>query len=1009
MKKCTRVFDGEGRFSPEFDACTLEIFDADLIILSVGQAPTADRIEIGGESVKLDRGLVQADPVTLETSVAGVFAGGDGVTGPRSTIEAINQGHEAALSIDRYLTRKDLREGREKPEREPAPVPPDRLFHKQPREKVEELAADERRGNFREIETTITEEQALREAQRCLNCGLCCECKQCVEACGVHAIDHDMTDRIVSLDVGSVILAPGFDLFDSQLRGEYGYGVYKNVITSMEFERILSSSGPFGGHVVRPSDHEEPKKMGWIQCVGSRDVTCGRGYCSSVCCMYAIKEAIMAIDHVPGLEATIFYNDMRTYGKGYEFYYESARNKFGVKFNRGIVSFVKELQQSKNLLVRFLGEDGKIQETEFDMLVLSTGIVPCEGTRQLAERVGIELNEFGFCKTELLHPGETSRKGVYVSGVFESPKDIPETVASSCSAAGLAAMNLSEARGTLVKEKEYPPERDVSSEELRIGVFVCHCGTNIGGVVDVPRAAEYAKTLPSVVHAQRFTYTCSSDSQVKIVEAIKEHRLNRVVVASCTPRTHEPLFQDCLREAGLNKYLFEMANIREQCSWVHKPDVEKANLKSHDLIRMAVARVARLEQLKDFTVSVNQKALVIGGGVAGMNAALNLASQGFQTTIVEKTESLGGNMARVRYLLDGSDPQAYVRDLIEAVENNHKIKVYTGSRVIEFSGHKGSMKSVIASNGTRITVDHGIVVVATGGVEYRPQEYLYGESDRIMTQLEFESLMADREKDAAAARSVVMIQCVGSRDKEHPFPETEVTILYRDIRTYGLFETWYKEARDLGVLFVRYEEDEKPGVTLEGGKPVVTARDTATGFNLKFEPDYLVLSAGIRPNPDNDAVGAMLKVPRNPDGFFLEAHMKLRPLDFTTEGAYLCGLAHSPKNVSDSIVQARGAAARAAIVLSRDTMVVAGTVSTVQADQCVACLTCVRTCPYGAPHINEQGVAEIEVAACQGCGNCAAACPRKAIIVGHYKDDQITSKLEGLFADLEAPVPMEKR
>ncbi|MFH1437664.1 MAG: FAD-dependent oxidoreductase, partial [Pseudomonadota bacterium] len=763
--------DDSGRRRPvpvegsEFDMA------ADYVIAAIGQRPDLDKVEIDGKELQLKWGRIEADPLTLETSIKGVFAGGDAVTGPASVVQAIGQGHEAAESINRFLKLMDLRKDREKPEREPAGVPVYDKFSKKERHEPAKLAPGERRGSFDEIESTFTGDEAIAEAARCLNCGLCCECLQCVSACEAKAIDHAMTDRVLDIDVGSIILAPGFDLFDTELKGEYGYGVCKNVVTSLEFERILSASGPFTGHVVRPSDHEEPKKIAWIQCVGSRDVVCGKGYCSSVCCMYATKEAIMAKDHVDGLETTIFYNDMRTYGKGYEQYYESAKNKFGVKYTRGIISSVKELQRSRNLVLKHVTESGGVEEEEFDMVVLSTGLVPAKAAKELAHRLDVELDEFGFCKTASHRPNETSRKGVYVAGVFAAPKDIPETVSEACCAAALAARNLAEVRGTLVREKIYPPERDISAEQPRIGVFVCSCGSNIASVVDVGKLAEYAAKLPGVVYSTNYIYTCSSDSQKKIVDAINDSKLNRVVVASCTPRTHEPLFQDCLREAGLNKYLFEMANIREQCSWVHKKSRDKANTKAEDLLRMAVHGAARLEPLSDIPMKIIQKALVIGGGLSGMISALNLSAQGFETFLVEKEAELGGTLARVKFELDGSDPQKLLADLVERVEKDPKIKVYTGSRIAEFSGHRGKFKTTVATNGSKEVLEHGITLVATGGMEHKPDEYLYGKSGSVMTQLEFEELMAADEgsKKLGKAGSVVMIQCVGSREPDHPY------------------------------------------------------------------------------------------------------------------------------------------------------------------------------------------------------------------------------------------------
>jgi len=814
--------------------------------------------------------------------------------------------------------------------------------------------------------------------------------------------------------VGSVVLAPGFEPFDARIKSEYGYGRMPNVLTSLDFERVLSASGPFQGQVLRPSDGQHPVKVAWIQCVGSRDTTCERDYCSSVCCMYATKEAIIAREHESAIQPTIFYNDIRAFGKGFERYYESAKNKFGIRYVRGIPSGVKELQQSHNLLIEYTGEDGSKVQEEFDMVVLSIGLQPSASTKELAEKLGIERDKFGFCRTDELAPNVTSHDGIYVAGAFDAPMDIPESVMSASSAACLASREITEARGTMVTDKEYPPEKDISTEEPRVGVFVCRCGSNIARVVDVPSVAEYASTLPHVVHAEENLYTCSTDTQSKIINAIKEKGLNRVVVASCSPRTHESLFQDTIREGCLNKFLFEMANIRDQCSWVHATHMPEATDKAKDLVRMAVARVTTLEPLYEHPAEIKRRGLVIGGGLSGMTAALEMGWQGYEVVLVEREKEFGGNMRRIHYTADGSNPQALLAELIEQIEKEPKITVYKGAEVKKVSGYLGNYKTEIATaSGEVVEVEHGVVILATGGAEYKPTEYLYGQSDKVLTQLELEEKIVRGGGEVKKLNSVVMIQCVGSREEEHQYcsricctqavnnalklkelnPDTEIYILYRDIRTYGMNELLYRQAREKGVVFIRYDVDRKPDVSHADGKLTVSVCDEALGgLEIQLEPDLLVLSAAIRPQADAVEFASRLKLPLTQDKFYMEAHMKLRPLDFVNEGMYLCGLAHSPKFISESIVQARGAVSRAMTILSRPFLMVGGIVSVVDSDRCVACLTCVRSCPFDAPRINEEGVAYIEAAACQGCGICASLCPRKAITLQHYKDEQVTAK-----------------
>ncbi|MHC4403416.1 MAG: FAD-dependent oxidoreductase [Planctomycetota bacterium] len=1024
LQRCTSVFDEQGRFAPTFDGEVSEI-DADCVIIAIGQRSDFSFLSEDDPLWDPSKRFIHADKLTLQTNVDWIFAGGDMATGPKSVVEAVAQGHEAAESIDRFVRGDDLAAGRQLPEPTPAPMP-EREFSIMPRAVPSRLPLGDRAG-YVEIEQTLDEQAAITEAKRCLACGVCSECLQCVTACSAGAILHDMVPEEVALDVGAVLLAPGFEPFDPLRRGEYGYGEYPNVITSLEFERILSASGPYQGHVLRPSDRTEPKRVAWIQCVGSRDVQSGNDYCSSVCCMYAVKEAIMAVDHVPGLEATIFYNDIRAYGKGFETYYEGSKKNYGVEYKRGIISTVKQKQKTKNLALTYVAENGEVSEEEFDLVVLSIGLRPSGSTTRLAETVGVELDRFGFCRSEAFDPGRTSKDGVFVAGAFAAPMDIPETVMTASGAAAMAGEILQEVRGTRIREKKYPEERDSSGEEPRVGVFVCRCGTNISRVVGVSDVVEYAKALPNVIYSEENLYTCSTDTQTKITDTIIEHNLNRVVVASCTPRTHEPLFQETLREAGLNKHLFEMANIRDQCSWVHFNEPDRATLKAKDLVRMAVARAATLRPFDDVLLEVDQRAIVLGAGVAGMTAAVSLADQGFQVSLVEREPELGGIARKILHTLDGENPQALLADLVRRVKESPLVSLYTDAVVEDFSGHVGKFKATLRQGDQTIEIGGGAVIVAVGGAAYEPSEYGYAQSESIVTQLELEARLADPHF-AKGLKSVVMIQCVGSREEEHPYcsrvccqeavknslaikeanPQAQVYVLFRDVRTYGFDEIHYQRAREAGVTFLRFDPDDKPQVSTDGGLRV-TVTDDVLGRPVELTPDLLVLSAGIRPHGQSEAVSRALKVPLNADGFFLEAHMKLRPLDFGSDGVFLAGLAHAPKSMAESISQAKGAAARAATVISKPLMHRSGVISDVDPTQCAACLTCVRLCPYDVPAINEEGVAYIEPASCQGCGVCASACPRKAIVTRHYRDDQIISKIDVLFGDpqFEAQVAVE--
>jgi heterodisulfide reductase subunit A len=856
------------------------------------------------------------------------------------------------------------------------------------------------------------------DREKCIGCGTCCE------ICKAKAIEYDQQDSEATLKVGSIILAPGFEAFDARLKSEYGYGRFPNVVSSIEFERILSASGPFGGLVLRPSDGEVPKRIAFIQCVGSRDFQLGNNYCSAACCMYGMKEAVIAKEHTPTeLDATIFYMDLRAYGKEFDAYYTRAKEEYGIRFVRSRVAGVTENPLTGNLFLHYV-ENETPKTEEFDMIVLSIGMQPPKNVQKLAEALGIELNNYGFCETKHFTPLETSKPGIFVCGAFSAPKDIPESVAQASGAASKAMSIIAAERGKLITVKEYPPERDVSQEEPRIGVFVCHCGINIGGVVNVPGVVEYAKTLPNVAYAEANLYTCSQDTQKLIREKIQQHNLNRVIVASCTPRTHEPLFRETVQEAGLNPYLFEMTNIRDQCSWVHMHEPEKATEKAKDLVRSVVAKAKLLKPLKKPLITVTPVGLIIGGGVSGMTAALELANQGFEVHLVEREKELGGHLRKIHYTLErDEDPKEKLNSLIKAVKENDKVHVHLESEVAEISGFVGNFRAKIKQlNDEEKEVEHGVVIVATGATEYKPVEYLYGKDPRVMTQHELEEKLANGN---FKAESVVMIQCVGARNAERPNcsriccgqaiknalkikevgPETEVYVLYKDLRAYGFKEDYYREAATKGVLFVNYEDERKPQVVSDSSELKVTFHEPVLNEEVEIKPDYVVLSAATIPNPDNKRVAEMLKVPLTKDGSFLEAHMKLRPVDFATEGVFLCGMAHSPKYIDESIAQACAAAARATTILSKSTLEMEGIVANVNEDLCSGCRICEHLCPYGAVEMKEKEgklTAHVLEALCKGCGACGTACPTKAIIMGHFTTEEILAQVKAALLEVRA-------
>jgi heterodisulfide reductase subunit A-like polyferredoxin len=1040
--ECERVerfeFDQNGRPVAQVVPDSRFTILAEVAIFSVGQkAGLAFIPEDAGVGITASR-TIAVDGNTYATDRPGVFAAGDAVSGTTYVIQAVDGGHRAAETIRRYLCGEAV----ERLESTPVPVaviPDNELESKQaqgtitptPRVPVPTMAPETRTTNFTEIESVYSEAEARAEAERCLDCGICSECLACDFTCGVDAIVHQMVEQRRQIKVGAVVLAPGYQTYRAELSEEFGYGRYPNVITSLQHERLLSASGPTNGHVQRPSDGQTPKKIAFLQCVGSRDQK--HDYCSSVCCMYAAKQAIMAKEHEPATEIRIFMMDMRSFSKGYESYYKRAREKYGIGYSRCRISGIKEQPLNNNLLLRYLDDSGSVMEEEFDLVVLSVGMEISQGVRDLGHRLGVALDDYGFCQTVRFDPLQTSRPGIYAVGPFREPKDIPDSLVEASAAAAQAGGLLVAGRHSLTRAPEFPPEREVAEEGIRTAVFVCHCGTNIAGFLDVDAVARYADTLPGVIHTEHTIYACSQDNVAQISEIVRQTGANRVVIAACSPLTHEPLFQSCLRAAGLNPYLVDMANIRNQCSWVHSRDWDRATAKAKDLVRMSAARTAALEPLVTSEMAIERAALVIGGGAAGMTATLALAEQGFPVHLVERAAELGGNLRQLYFSLGEfgvgaglagkgtpDSPHQLLVELETRIASNPLVTLHLASELVASTGIMGNFTSTVRhQNGASHEISHGVVLVATGGVEYRGEEYGYGSRPDIVTQQQFEASLASAN---VAPDSVVMIQCVGPAEQycgricctsalknalvlKQRKPEARITVIYKDIRTYGFTERLYTQAREAGILFVRYDDDHVP-VVENSEQLAVRVYEPNIGRDLNFVADLLVLSTPVVPPATTHTIAAHLKVPVDMDGFFMEAHAKLRPMDFLSEGVFMAGMAHYPKLLEESIVHARAAASRAATVLARDSITVGGAVAAVDQSICVACLTCVRTCPFGAAHIEESlsgvggiaGAATIESALCQGCGLCVAACPAGAIDLKHFTNNQIMAKVDAMFA-----------
>lgn len=851
------------------------------------------------------------------------------------------------------------------------------------------------------------------------------KCRACEKFCPTGAINFEEKEEIVQMEVGSVVLAPGYTPFNPSGWDFYGFGRISDVVTSIQYERLLSAGGPCMGHVVRPSDEKEPHKVAWIQCVGSRNTNrCTNGYCSSVCCMYAIKQMLITAEHAKGqpVEQTVFYMDMRSPGKEFERYYESAKAK-GIRFLRSRPHTIEPGEGGNGVRMRYVTEAGELKEEAFDLAVLSVGLEPAKESRQLAEIFGIQLDAYGFAQSSNLSPVHSTRPGVFVTGAFQAPKAIPRSVTQASAAAAAAAEALHAVRGTLTRQKSYPAELDVSQQPPRIGVFVCSCGINIAGIIDVKAVAEYARSLPHVALVENNLFTCSADTQDLIAARIREHNLNRIVIAACTPRTHEPLFQDTLKEAGLNGYLVEMANIRNQNAWVHQREPEKATAKAKDQVRMAVAKASLADPLQKLTIQVVQKALVVGGGIAGMTAALGLAEQGYPTVLMEKADRLGGNAWNITSTAKGEAVRPWLEGLIAKVTQHEKIKVLTKARLKTAVGSVGSFVSEIEADGQTRAITYGAAILATGAGESRPDEYLYGQDPRVLTQLEMDVRLNERPAEIAKDGSVAFIQCVGSRDKRRPYcsriccthtvksairlkelnPRMNIYVLFRDLRTYGKREELYKKARDLGVLFIRYTLESKPRVAANGRGLTIACSDPILQMPLELKVDHLVLAAAVEPNPTHDLV-ALFKCGFNADGFLSEAHPKLRPVDMSVDGLFICGMGNYPQPIEESLAQAQATVSRACVVLAKKEMQLDAIKSAVT-EKCDGCALCLDVCPYRALKLTEEGgngqrhrKIVSDPALCKGCGLCAATCPKGGIYIHGFTLDQLRAQVAAALA-----------
>jgi heterodisulfide reductase subunit A len=868
----------------------------------------------------------------------------------------------------------------------------------------------------------------------------CDECGKCARVCPSGAINLHAQPRLMTIEVSAIILALGFQPYDPTGLEELGYGRYPNVLHALQYERLASRSGPTEGQVMRPSDQRTPRSIAWLQCIGSREERAGASpaypYCSSICCMYATKEAMLAKQRLGDeVECCLFILDERAFNKEYSAYFARARERYGIRYIRCRVSSIREDPLTRDLLLQYAAPNGQPRQERFEMVVLATGLQPPDAARQLAGLLDIKLNAHGFCETDKFTPLQTTRPGVFVCGAFSSPKEIAETIVDASGAAAEVMRLLNDQLGAFPFSREWPflttndlpPERDVSQEPPRIGVFACTCGATISQAVDLKLLTQQAACWPGVVLAETVDFACFPEMLAHMRARIGEAGLNRVVVAGCSSRTHEPLFQRMLRLTGLNPYLLELVNLRDQCSRVHQKQGPLANRKAQELVRVAAGRVLAAQPIHKQKHAGRLAALVLGGGAAGMTAALAIADSGYDVHLVERSEMLGGNLRNLYYLAGGYDPQLLLRDLVNRVRAHRHIAVHTRTEVVRHSGHIGEFQAVLHTREpdgsvSELGVEHGVTIVATGGKETREHPLL--KLPRVITQHELEAKIIHYPAEVAALKDVVIIQCVrppGLPDycsrvcctntmknaiRLKLFnPACRVSVLYKNIVTYGFRESYYTEARRLGVVFMRYTDAEPPEVVPDGDRLRVRVRDLSLDRMLDVPADLVPLSMAIAPADGARELAALLRVPLSTEGFFEEAQLKLRPMDFMREGIFLCGMAHYPKFIEESLSHALAAAGRALTLLSQESLHLGGVVAWVDPEKCVGCLTCTRTCPFGIPQVLQQdgrkgvgglgGAAYIDPAQCQGCGTCTGECPANAIQLVNYTDEQVMLRSVG--------------
>jgi heterodisulfide reductase subunit A len=843
----------------------------------------------------------------------------------------------------------------------------------------------------------------------------------------VKIYDDFQATKAPVMEVGAIVLAGGSAYFDpSRGKDPFSYGHCPDVVTSLEFERILGSGGPFQGRLIRPSDGKPIEKIVWIQCVGSRDLQTGKGFCSNICCMFAIKEALVAKERAKlqgkDVETVIYYMDMRTFGKTFQRYRDRAENEFGVRFERARIHSV--LEDNDRLHLRYVDIAGQIREESSDLVVLSVGQRPAPGAQHLAEMLQLDTNQWGFAGAKPFSMTETAHQGVVLGGSFSGLRDISDTVIlSSAAALGTSRILHEHGQDLMVERPETTSYTDVARELPRTLIVICTCQEAVNKMCDVRTLIKALPRDPAVSGVEFISQTCTQTGWDKIVALVKTHHPNRLLLGACLPYIYARKLKQLGQQTGLDPALINVVDIRtiliQSCTHPPKPAEKSVEASMLNTLKAGLAQLKYVNPIHGHGVSVFQRALIVGGGIAGLTSALAIADHGFQVDLVETKDVLGGNLAWIGHTIEGHATGPFLEDTMARVAAHPLIRTLTQAHVTGSYGMVGRFHTTIEQGQNDvINVKHGITILATGGFEAQTTEYGYGTCHAIVTQKQLERQIVEGGINIETLNSVIFIQCVGSREPPRNYcsriccistlkhalamkeknPDMSVYVFYRDMMSYGFSEEYYTKAREAGVIFILYTLARKPELTIladeSNGAVRINAFEPIIGQDIEIDADMAVLATGIVPNLSQDLALAF-GVSTDSDGFFQEAESKWRPVDSLKEGVFACGICHSPRSVAESIATAEAAAQRGLRILARKHIPSGSVVANVRHSLCALCERCIDACPYGARTIDDATeTIAVNPAMCQGCGNCATVCPNGASFVEGYRFEQMLATID---------------